>query len=99
MVPAKLELTPRVAEVPTCQNTLLARTPPESTTEVPVPVVNVEPIWKTKTELAFPVRVRLPGPTIPVELEVLYVPAVSVRPVRSPGRTAGAGKTIPAAKL
>jgi len=88
MVPTKIEFVPRVAELPTCQNTLLGETPPVRTTCVVDRVVNVEPIWKTKTELEFPVRVRIP-PTdkIPVELEVLYVPSASVRPVRSPGRT------------
>jgi hypothetical protein len=55
-VPAKLEFVPRVAELPTCQNTLLATTPPESTTWELSRVVSVEPIWKTKTSLALPVR-------------------------------------------
>jgi len=86
IVPAKVEFVPKVAEVPTCQNTLLATTLPERTTWVPDPVVSVESIWKTKTSLALPVRVRVPA-VIPVELEVLYVPAVSVRPPRSPART------------
>ena len=97
MVPAKLEVVPRVAELPTCQNTLLASTPPERITWVPVPVVSVEPIWKIKQELAFPARVRVPADII-VELAFVYTPGVSVRPDRFPGRaTADGGK--PAAKL
>lgn len=98
MVPTKAEFVPRVAELPTCQNTLLATTPPVRTTCVPDNVVSVEPIWKTKTSLELPVRVRVPV-VIPVVLEVLYVPAASVRFDRSPGRTAGGGETTAAAKL
>ena len=84
MVPTKSVVSvPRVAELPTCQNTLHACTPPVNRTDAgPVdPVVRVLPAWNTNTELAFPVRVS--GPLSVMELDAVYTPAVSVRLPRS----------------
>ena len=50
MVPLKIVLVPRVAELPTCQKTLEATAPPIRTTALlPAAVVSVLPIWKMKT--------------------------------------------------
>ena len=61
-VPANLVLVPSVAELPSCQNTLQACAPLARTTDAPVAVVRMEPIWKTKTPLALflPSRVSVP---------------------------------------
>jgi hypothetical protein len=48
MVPTKIELVPRVAELPTCQNTLAACAPPMRTTRLLDAVVSALPIWKMK---------------------------------------------------
>ncbi len=72
MVPTKSVVSvPRVAELPTCQNTLHACTPPVNRTDAgPVdPVVRVLPAWNTNTELAFPVRVS--GPLSVMELDAV----------------------------
>jgi len=60
MLPLKVELVPRVAELPTCQKTLFLLAPPARTTELLLAVVRDEPIWKIQTALALPVRVRVP---------------------------------------
>lgn len=44
MLPAKLVVVPRTAELPTCQNTLQADAPPVRTTEAALAVVSVLPI-------------------------------------------------------
>ncbi len=67
-LPMKAVPEPRVADDPTCQKTLQACTPPVSTTAVPVPVTNVLPAWKTKTELLDPLRVSGTGPVSAIEL-------------------------------
>ena len=46
MVPLKVEPVPRVAELPTCQKTLLAVAPPAKMTWLPDAVVSVDAIWK-----------------------------------------------------
>jgi hypothetical protein len=48
IVPAKLEPTPRVAELPTCQKTLQGCVP-SSATRLLTAVMSVEPAWKMKT--------------------------------------------------
>src|SRR5579863_2938842 len=63
MDPAKLVVVPRVAELPTCQNTLHACAPFSSTTDADVAVVSVEAAWKMKTESVFPAPFRV---TVPV---------------------------------
>jgi hypothetical protein len=54
MVPANAVPAPNVADDPTCQNTLHACAPFSKTTELPDPVVNVDPAWKIQTEFALP---------------------------------------------
>ena len=82
-VPTNLVLVPRVAELPTCQNTLQAWAPLIKTTEAAVAVVIVDPNWKTKKlpELPLPSRIRLPV-SWPEEAK-LYTPAARVIPPRS----------------
>lgn len=54
MVPTKLLEVPKVAELPTCQNTLQACAPFSSTTVLPDAVISVDPAWKMKTASALP---------------------------------------------
>ena len=49
-VPTRREPTPRVAELPICQNTLHACAPLRNETVLLVAVMSVEPAWKMKTE-------------------------------------------------
>jgi len=61
MFPAKVVLVPRVAELPTCQNTFLERPPPAMMTWLlPAAVVTVETIWNIHMPVADPERVRFP---------------------------------------
>ena len=53
-VPTNVEPVPKVAEEPTCQNTLQAWAPLTSATLVPEPLISVEPIWKMKTAFGSP---------------------------------------------
>src|SRR6202158_3950723 len=71
MLPLKAVPVPSVADEPTCQNTLLAWTPPERTTELFDAVMSVLPAWKMNTESAEPVRV---SGTVPVSA----IPAAAV---------------------
>src|SRR4029077_17191379 len=57
MLPSKAVFVPRVAELPTCQNTLPAVAPLARTTEELLAVVSVLPILKTYTPLPLSVRV------------------------------------------
>lgn len=52
--PTKLVPVPRVAELPTSQNTLQACVPPTSATVLLLAVINVDPAWKTKTAFGSP---------------------------------------------
>jgi hypothetical protein len=52
--PRNTELVPRVAELPTCQNTLHACVPLINATVLEEEVINVDPAWKTKTALGSP---------------------------------------------
>jgi hypothetical protein len=54
-VPIKLLLTPRVAELPTCQKTLqgVLAQPVVVTVEL-VEVISVDPVWKIQTAFGFP---------------------------------------------
>src|SRR5579872_1308231 len=89
-VSANVVLVPRVAELPTCQNTFFDRPPPLIMTWLfPAAVVSVDWIWKIHTPAALPLSARLP--VIPSEgcaLVVLYTPGASVSPPMSAGRTA-----------
>ncbi|AMM22888.1 hypothetical protein AX769_22265 (plasmid) [Frondihabitans sp. PAMC 28766] len=60
MVPWKWAALPRVAELPTSQNTLHADAPPVRVIRVPDPIVRVLAAWNTHTESAVPARVRAP---------------------------------------
>ena len=70
---------PRVAELPTCQNTLSAVAPPVRTILLLAAVVSVLPIWKTYTPGPLSVRV----PIRPIEDPLQYTPGVSVCPPRA----------------
>ena len=52
MFPLKLQVVPRVAELPTCQKTFFAWAPPLRTILVPGPMVSVDAILKMKTAFA-----------------------------------------------
>ena len=65
MLPLKVELVPRVAELPTCQKMLCAWAPPARTTELLLKVVSDEAIWKIQTEFALPWPSRVRVPVIP----------------------------------
>jgi hypothetical protein len=87
MVPTKVEFVPRVAELPTCQNTLQGETP-TSTTLLALAVVSVLAIWKIKTSSASPWSVSVPViPNVP-DAE-LYTPDVSVCPPSSVAMVVG----------
>jgi hypothetical protein len=60
--PANTVPTPRVAELPTCQNTLHAWASLIKDTSAMVEVMSVDPIWKTQTLLGSPLpsRVKVP---------------------------------------
>ena len=81
MLPTIAVVEPMVAELPTCQNTLHGCTPPVSTTLLPGPVMSVLTLWKIKTELALPAKVKVPVNESP-ELAA-YTPGESVWPPRS----------------
>jgi hypothetical protein len=78
MVPWKIEYVPRVAELPTCQKTLAAVTPPVRIIWLLVAVVSEVAIWKTKKLVAEPLSVRLPD--MPSEDVDVYRPGVRVCP-------------------
>jgi len=51
MLPTKVVPVPRVAELPTCQNTLHGEAPLTSATVLLDAVIRVDPAWKMNTEL------------------------------------------------
>jgi hypothetical protein len=65
MLPAKVELVPSVAELPTCQKTLHAWAPPVRLTSLADAVMRVEATWKTKTALGSPFALRVTVPVSP----------------------------------
>lgn len=68
MVPLKIVLVPRVAELPTCQKTLAAWAPPiRLTTLLLAAVVRVVPIWKMKTAFGLPLPLSVTVPVMPTE--------------------------------
>src|SRR5438552_6653078 len=85
MLPLNTEPVPRVAELPTCQNTLAALAPPLRITWRAEVVVRVDAIWKMKTALASPwaSSVRSPEEISSEEVD-LYRPGVRVCPPRLP---------------
>src|SRR5450830_406231 len=62
MFPANEVVVPRVAELPTCQNTLQFDPPLMTWTTELLAVVSVLPIWKTKTALGSPWASRVSVP-------------------------------------
>jgi hypothetical protein len=76
MLPTNEVVVANVAELPTCQTTLHACTPPVSTTLLPGAVVSPLTDWKMKTEFASPESVTVPVSEIP-ELAA-YTPGVNV---------------------
>ncbi len=65
--PAKLVVVPRVAELPTCQNTLHACAPFSSATLLVDAVVSDDPASKMKTESGLPSPLRVTVPVKPIE--------------------------------
>src|SRR5690349_6263053 len=87
MLPLKIEVVPRVAELPTCQKILAALAPPARTTCVPAIVVSVDPIWKIQVAFGSPCASRVTFPAANItEVEFLYRPGANVSPLRSPGK-------------
>jgi hypothetical protein len=60
--PANTVPTSRVAELPTCQNTLHAWAPLAKDTTATVEVMSVDPIWKTQALLGSPLPLRIKTP-------------------------------------
>lgn len=71
MVPTKVVLVPRVAELPTCQNTLHGEAPLIRATVLPDAVINVDPAWKMKTALGSPCASKVTVPVSPIGPAVL----------------------------
>ena len=80
MVPWKVELVFRVAELPTCQNTLQACAPPVSRILLPVLVPRVEPAWKMNTAPGTPCASRVSDPPTSSDDVALYTPGARVWP-------------------
>ena len=83
IVPTKLLVVPRVAELPTCQKTLHACAPFSSTTLLPEAEIKVEPAWKIKTASASPPPFRVTDPVSAMADAVWYTPGTNVAPPRS----------------
>jgi len=64
-VPTNVEAVPRVAELPTCQYTLHASAPFNSTTELADAVMSVLAAWNTNTVSGLPWASRVRAPVIP----------------------------------
>ena len=67
MLPLNTVPVPSVALLPICQYTLFASAPLVRVTEALLAVVSVLPIWKMKTEFAFPLPFRVTVPVMPTE--------------------------------
>jgi hypothetical protein len=83
IVPTKLLVVPRVAELPTCQKTLHACAPFSSTTLLPEAEIKVEPAWKIKTAPASPPPFRVTDPVSAMADATWYTPGANVAPPRS----------------
>ena len=66
MVPLKAVAVPRVAELPTCQNTLQGFAPLTSRTRLPEAVVSVDPAWKMNTAPGSPSASSVTSPVRPI---------------------------------
>ncbi len=82
MLPTKVVLVPRVAELPTWKNTLQGDTPLTRLTVLSDAVIRVDPAWKMNTELASPFPSKVTVPVRPSAPAVLYTPATKVFPPR-----------------
>lgn len=71
MLPVKAEFVPRVAELPTCQNTLQAWAPLVRMTLLAESVISVEGAWKMKTAFGSPPASRVSDPPTSSEDEAL----------------------------
>jgi hypothetical protein len=80
MLPAKSVLVPRVAELPTCQNTLQAWASPVRTMLLAESVMSVEGAWKMKTAFGSPPASRVSDPPTSSEEDALYTPGARVWP-------------------
>src|ERR1043166_6518459 len=99
MFPLNTVLVPRVAELPTCQNTLAALAPLLKITRRAVVVVRVDAIWKMNTAFASPWASSVRSPEeISSEDVDFQRPGVRVWPPRFPA-TRIAPKVLPAASL
>jgi hypothetical protein len=98
MVPVKVEFVPRVAELPTCQNTLQAWAPLVRTTLLAEPVMSVDGAWKMKTAFGSPCASRVSDPPTCSELVALYTPGARVWPAPMKAETLAVGLR-PAASL
>ena len=74
---------PKVAELPTCQNTLQASAPPVSLTVLLETVIRVDPAWKTNTALGLFCAFSVTVPVRPSPEVALYTPRARVCPPRS----------------
>jgi hypothetical protein len=63
-VPARVESTPSVDELPTCQKTLQAWAPLTRSTLLSVAVMRVDPAWKMKTASGFNCASSVNGPVM-----------------------------------
>jgi hypothetical protein len=97
-LPAKAELVPRVAELPTCQNTLQAWAPPVRVTLLAESVMSVEGAWKMKTAFGSPWASKVSDPPTSSEEDALYTPGASVWPAPMKAGTLAVGLR-PAASL
>ncbi|KJK57224.1 hypothetical protein UK12_17650 [Saccharothrix sp. ST-888] len=71
MLPTKVELVPRVAELPICQKTLHGAAPLMRSTRLAEAVVRVDPTWKTQTALGLPPASSVSVPVNAIEEEAL----------------------------
>src|ERR1022692_1065594 len=70
IVPGKVDMAPRVAELPTCQNTFDAWALPVRLTWRWEAVVSVVAIWKMKTASAFPPASSVRSPEVIASEEI-----------------------------
>jgi hypothetical protein len=82
-LPTNAVVEPRVAELPTCQNTLQACAPSISLTVLLEAVVSVDPAWKMNTEERSFCPSRVTVPVRPIEEVDSYTPGARVWPPRS----------------
>jgi hypothetical protein len=98
ILPEKSELVPRVAELPTCQNTSQAWASPVRMMLLAESVMSVEGAWKIKTAFGSPPASRVSDPPTSSEEDALYTPGESVWPAPMKPGTLAVGLR-PAASL